>query len=48
MAQSDDFLVGETVVAIAGELKNVSGKVKSIENSIVTVIPDRAFNLEVS
>lgn len=46
LAIAEDFHVGENVIAIAGDAKNVSGMVKSISNGIVTVIPDKIFNFD--
>jgi transcription elongation factor SPT5 len=48
MAVSDSFHIGDNVIIISGELRNVTGCVKSIQNDIVTVIPDKHFGLMVS
>jgi hypothetical protein len=48
LAIAEDFHVGENVIAISGEAKNVSGTVKSIAQGIVTIIPDKEFNLAVT
>jgi transcription elongation factor SPT5 len=45
VASSDDFSVGEAVVAIAGELKNISGTVKAVERGIVTIIPLKEYSI---
>lgn len=45
IAVSEDFRIGENVIAVSGEAKNVSGVVKSIDQLIVTVEADAKFKL---
>lgn len=44
LAIADDFHVGESVLAISGEVKGLFGVVKSIIGSTVSIIPDKSFN----
>ncbi|KAI8839264.1 hypothetical protein BC829DRAFT_421031 [Chytridium lagenaria] len=36
---TDDFMLGENVEVIRGEMKDICGKVLSIDNGIVTIVP---------
>jgi transcription elongation factor SPT5 len=42
-ATVEDFQVGENVEVIVGELKNVKGTVQSVQNGVVTILPDASF-----
>ena len=42
-ATVEDFQIGENVEVIVGELKNVKGTVESIQNGVITIMPDASF-----
>ena len=48
VAKASDFQTGEKVIVLTGEMKNVEGVVASVENGIVTIIPDSSYGLKVS
>jgi transcription elongation factor SPT5 len=45
--KASDFQTGEKVVILSGEMKNVVGMVHSVENEIVTIVPDKIYGLQV-
>jgi transcription elongation factor SPT5 len=45
VAKESDFQTGEKVIVLSGEMKNVPGTVHSVENGVVTIIPDKAYGL---
>jgi transcription elongation factor SPT5 len=47
VAKEGDFQTGEKVIVLSGEMKNVPGTVHSVENGVVTIIPDKAYGLGV-
>ena len=42
-ATVEDFQTGETVQVLSGELANVKGVVQSVQNGVVTIIPDASL-----
>jgi transcription elongation factor SPT5 len=42
-ATVEDFQTGETVEVISGELGGVKGIVQSVQNGVVTVLPDKSL-----
>jgi transcription elongation factor SPT5 len=47
VAKATDFQTGEKIIILSGDLKNVPGVVHSVENAVVTIIPDKSFGLGV-
>lgn len=47
VAKAEDFQTGEKVTVLAGEMRNVEGVVHSVENGVVTIIPDASYGLKV-
>ncbi|KAJ3277095.1 transcription elongation factor spt5 [Terramyces sp. JEL0728] len=45
VAKGDDFQSGEKVIVLSGEMKNVPAIVHSVQNGIVTIIPDKSYGL---
>ncbi|KAJ3361314.1 transcription elongation factor spt5 [Kappamyces sp. JEL0680] len=46
VAKAEDFQNGEKVIALSGQNKGMEGVVQSIENGIVTVLPDKNYGLK--
>lgn len=45
VAKGEDFQSGEKVIVLSGEMKNVPAIVHSVQNGIVTIIPDKSYGL---
>jgi transcription elongation factor SPT5 len=47
VAKDTDFQTGEKIIVLSGDLKNVPGTVQSVENGVVTILPDKSYGLAV-
>lgn len=48
IAKAQDFQTGEKVLVLSGEMRNIEGVIHSIDGDIVTVIPDKSYELLVN